>query len=199
MQPSACTTCGRPILWAKKRDNDKWNKPLDAMTGQNGFILFEGEVHVGTLYQAHSCKLKDVNDLVEDKRVRDMAADELAAEPAGIPVADDSSLTYKEEMAKMELERGELLKYLKDVHGYNAHPSTPVGQLQHVIKKRDAGRIIHHEVADARKCPYCKAKRGQLCRDVQVLMNKGEIKYTANAHKERELPRDKTLDRVSPL
>jgi len=193
MQPSICNSCGQPVIWVTRKDNGRWSRPLDSFSAINGFVVVDGEVHVGTIYQPHSCSPNDVNRLINQKRMEDAAQADL--NPEHVPsvysrtdimtMRDDAKALVDKEFDAIEAEFG----VKQDQRWMN--PET-------VRRRLEVQRDRHQEVADARRCPYCKAKRGERCWNVTKKL-KGEDVHAMNPHQERDPERDKTLDRKSPF
>lgn len=58
-EPSSCKSCNMPILWAK-RDNGKYNRPLNAESAQAGFCIVDDVVRYTLMYTAHVCSAEDI-------------------------------------------------------------------------------------------------------------------------------------------
>lgn len=65
-QQSACGTCGRPVVWAKRSDRtDKWCPPLDATSAHTGsFIDEDGVARQVTVYNGHRCEPADIESWI---------------------------------------------------------------------------------------------------------------------------------------
>lgn len=192
MQPNLCNSCGQPIMWVTRKDNGRWSRPLDSFSAINGFVVVDGEVHVGTLYQPHACVPNDVNRLINQKRMEDAAQADLNPEHMPSVFSRTDIQTMADEERETKNNHLDLLEqeYNVKIPAWE-NPETAERRL---IRQRDR----HQEIADKRRCDYCKAKKGERCWNVTKKL-KGELVHSGNAHPEREVPRDKILDRPSPF
>lgn len=176
MQASSCNNCGAPIIWAKKKENGRWNRPLDGMSGINGIVLVGDEVHMGTVYQPHLCKNNNVARLINQKRMEDAAQAEMAEDQALLPVPEVPTFLDDEKAKRSQRIREVQEAYDVDVKAWE-NPET--------VAAREERRIAKHkEFADKKRCPYCKAKKGELCWNVTEKVRGHDIRARA-AHGER--------------
>ena len=183
MQTTSCNSCGQPIVWVKKRDNGKWNRPLDALSSINGLVVVDDEVHMGTLYQIHQCAPNDVSRLINQKRLEDASKAEQEEHHGPLVISTVSTAADEER----EIRQAKA-KSIHDTYGVRVqaweNPDTVEARLIRAEQR-------HMDVAEVRRCPYCKAKKGELCWNVSEKLRGNDIKSRA-PHPERtgDIPKE---------
>jgi hypothetical protein len=186
MQPSQCRTCGQPILWVRRGDDtDRWNRPLDISSGQPGFCLVDGVIHATTMYQAHVCQPRTVQQF-DDQRRYTLSDPLPQAVPPTIDDAEDQddAPEYDAEQAQRDAEADELKRR-------EAHELVEQQRAQ-FYAAREAERAAAREAYDALnveavhklKCRRCGASRSTKCWNLSA-RHRGKKEHTINVHPER--------------
>lgn len=96
METRSCRDCNKAIIWVKK-DNDKWNPPLDAESAQSGFCVTKDRsgnstVQFTYMYRRHACSLPDIEAYDELKKrisIRKSTIESKARETAAEAAVED--------------------------------------------------------------------------------------------------------------
>lgn len=188
MIPSFCSNCGGAIIWCQKDQGTGFHRPLDAMTGQNGFILVDGDLHVGTLYQLHVChqgRYAPANPPEDVGKNVEVTVAEYTT-PWGRREPPEHDLTQEEE-ENLPDEAPNLMNLAQQERVFSdlTVEQTLEEEHQQALQEiADNQRERHQWVANKRKCPYCLASRGTLCWDMHALRY-GRRRHANVVHPER--------------
>jgi hypothetical protein len=187
MQPSQCRTCGQPILWVRRGDDtDRWNRPLDISSGQPGFCLVDGVIHATTMYQAHVCQPRTVQQFDDQRRYT--LSDPLPDQPPAAPVVDEIE---EEDAPEYDAAQAERDAQADELERRQAHEQLERERAQYLVAReaeRAASRAIYDalnvEAIHKLKCRKCGASRSTKCWNLSA-RNRGKKEHTIKVHPER--------------
>lgn len=131
---SSCSTCGKPVIWAKRSDDPaRWSAPIDPDTARAGVAIAEGLVTPVVSYRYHECKVKDINNHEEVMAARARVKEARPRPPSEIVELD-------REAQKLEYAESMILRYTEAVS--------------------DTGYIVNALVVE---CERCGADEGEFC------------------------------------